>query len=87
MKSRRLCLLVLLLCVSFSGFAQHQPVFRLPPGDRLFLAGLQAYESGKYDTAMVYLMDASLWANKPAQFNIGVMYHNGQGVDKNFVQA
>lgn len=84
---QRLCLLVFLLGVSVSGLAQHQPIFRLPPGDRLFLAGLEAYESGEYDTAMTYLTDASYWANKPAQFNIGAMYHNGEGVEKDLVEA
>lgn len=87
MCKQRLCLLVFLLGVSFSGLAQHQPIFRLPPGDRLFLAGLEAYEAGNYDAAMKYLMDASLWANKPAQFNIGAMYHNGEGVEQDLVEA
>ena len=87
MNRQRLCLFVLLLGASFCSFAQHQPIFRLPPGDRLFLAGLEAYEDGKYDMAMTYLKDASYWANKPAQFNIGAMYHNGQGVEKDLVEA
>ncbi|TDJ31765.1 MAG: sel1 repeat family protein [Gammaproteobacteria bacterium] len=87
MSGQRLCLLAFLLGISVSALAQHQPIFRLPPGDRLFLAGLEAYEGGRYDTAMTYLQDASLWANKPAQFNIGAMYHNGQGVEKDLVEA
>ena len=84
---KQIYLLIFLFGVSFSGLAQHQPVFRLPPGDRLFLAGLEAYEAGRYDTAMKYLKDASYWANKPAQFNIGAMYHNGEGVEKDLAEA
>lgn len=87
MHGRRLLLLLLLISIPALTTAQHQPIFRLPPGDRLFYAGLDAYEGGKYDIAMKYFRDASAWANKPAQFNIGVMYFNGEGVDKDFVEA
>jgi len=57
------------------------------PGDRLFVAGLDAYEGGNHDAAYRYFMDASLWGIKDAQFNIGVMHYHGQGTRQSYVTA
>ena len=44
--------------------------------------GITAYEAEDYDTAMGLWKPLAEQGNADAQFNIGVMYDNGQGVEK-----
>jgi len=54
---------------------------------RHFKEGLTAYEAKDYDTAMDLWRPLAGQGNAKAQFNIGVMYNNGQGVDEDPVEA
>ena len=49
--------------------------------------GLTAYEAGDYDKAMGLWKPLAEQGNADAQFNIGVMYDNGQGVEADPVKA
>lgn len=41
----------------------------------------EAYNAGRYKVAMEYYKLASRWADKFGQFNVGLMYVRGQGVE------
>lgn len=71
---------VILLAVSWSpaeaieGYAEHTPGYN-------FLAqGTRSYEAGRYFDAKHRFRQAAHWADKLAQFNLGIMYFNGEGV-------
>ncbi len=51
------------------------------PGSRFFADGQLAYRAGQYGLAMDNFRQAARWADKFAQFNIGVMYLRGEGVE------
>jgi hypothetical protein len=57
------------------------------PGDRHLGEGLRAYERGRYSRAMTSFVSAARWADKIAQYNLGVMYLYGQGVDADPARA
>lgn len=44
--------------------------------------GQEAYEAGRYDVAIQYYRQAARWADKFGQFNVGLMYLKGQGVER-----
>lgn len=44
--------------------------------------GQEAYEAGRYEVAIQYYRQAARWADKFGQFNVGLMYLKGQGVEK-----
>jgi Sel1 repeat/Calcineurin-like phosphoesterase len=61
-------------------------VLRLPAaGD--FQAGLRAYQQGDYATALKEWRPAAEQGDDAAQFNLGVLYANGQGVRANPAEA
>lgn len=49
--------------------------------------GRQDYQSGNYTGAFWHYMNAAVWADKFAQYNIGVMYLRGEGVEFDPVRA
>jgi TPR repeat protein len=49
--------------------------------------GVAAYQLGDYETAMQLLRPLAEQGNAEAQFTIGQMYENGQGVPQDFTQA
>jgi hypothetical protein len=49
--------------------------------------GSAAYRDGDYAAAMVEFMPLALRGNPLAQFNVGVMFHHGQGVERNAATA
>ena len=52
-----------------------------------FNKGLEAYNSGDYQTALrEWLIDANQ-GDAAAQFNLGLMYANGEGVPENDAEA
>lgn len=51
------------------------------PGARLVAEGKRSYEAGQYASALTKYEAAARWADKFAQFNIGVMHLQGKGTD------
>jgi len=49
--------------------------------------GRAAYEKGDYATAVAKFETAAAQGLVDAQFNLGFMYSNGQGVQQNYAQA
>lgn len=68
------CLLMLGLLVSGTSFAG-------------FDEGLTAYNKGDFATALKEWKPLADQGNAEAQFNLGVMYDNGQGVAQDYAQA
>lgn len=52
-----------------------------------FQLGLEAYEKGDYKTAFKKFEPLAEQGDADAQFCLGVMYTNGYGVPKDFIQA
>ncbi len=52
-----------------------------------FQAGLDAYERGEYDTALKEFRPLAEQGDAQAQYNLGVMYANGQGVPQDYLFA
>lgn len=64
-----------------SGFAEHTP------GNRHLVDGNLAYRNGQYTRAKVRFVAGARWADKLAQFNLGVMNYHGQGVPQDPARA
>ncbi len=47
----------------------------------------RAYSSGNYGAALRRFEKAAFWADKLAQYNIGVMHYHGQGVEQDAARA
>jgi len=52
-----------------------------------FEAGLDAYERGDYDTALKEWRPLADQGDVKAQFNLGAMYQQGQGVPQDYAEA
>ena len=52
-----------------------------------FQAGFTAYEQGDYKTALSHFKPLAEQGNASAQFGLGVMYDNGQGVPQDYKKA
>ena len=51
------------------------------------IIGLVYSDRGDYDKALVYFNLAAKLENAGAQYNLGRMYYNGQGIEKDYVKA
>ena len=49
--------------------------------------GFDAYEKGSYATALKEWTPLAKQGNAVAQYNLGVMYDNGQGVPQDYIRA
>ena len=56
---------------------------RFLPGDYYFCSAARNFWSGHEGLAREGLKEAARWANKPAQYALGVMYFNGDHAEKN----
>ena len=52
-----------------------------------FDAGVVAYERGDFATAMREMLRLASGGDAQAQYNLGLMYDNGDGVPQDYVQA
>lgn len=86
-RTHTIILIALSACLFWGSAEAVRPRGVVTPGDRLFIAGLDAYEDRNYDAATRYFLDASTWGVKDAQFNLGVMYYHGQGVEQDLITA
>ncbi len=57
------------------------------PGTQHLAPAQRAYENGMYGVALRRFEKAAFWADKVAQFNLGVMHYHGQGVDADHARA
>jgi hypothetical protein len=57
------------------------------PGEYYFALGVQAVKKGDFVHAIAMYKVAASWAYKPAEYNLGVMYLNGQGAPADLPQA
>lgn len=62
--------------VNFNNYAQNAP------GTRFLERGNMFFRQGDYDAAVGNFRLAAHWADKLAQFNLGMMYVNGDGVER-----
>ncbi|UPG89528.1 hypothetical protein L2Y96_19340 [Luteibacter aegosomaticola] len=56
---------------------------RFLPGDYYYCDAARNFWSGRDGAARESLKDAAAWANKPAQYALGIMYFNGDHAEKN----
>ena len=52
-----------------------------------FDEGVKAYGTQDYQTALKEFLPLANGGNASAQYNLGIMYRNGQGVPQNYTQA
>jgi len=57
------------------------------PGCTDFQTGVDAYNRGDYDTALKKFLPLANQGDAEAQLYLGIMYSQGLGVPKDFVQA
>jgi hypothetical protein len=57
--------------------------FRFLPGNPDYCHGIHKWAKGRYDDALFDLKDAAGWANKNAQYALGLIYFNGHHVTRN----
>ena len=62
-------------------------LFGVPSYSADFNKGLDAYKSKDFKTAFRELKPFAIEGNKIAQFSLGFMYKNGEGVSKNTKKA
>lgn len=71
-------------------FVRILAVLLVPPWAALAFAqaaGFAAYEAGRYEEAFASLLPSARTGNAPAQYVVGLMYANGQGVEQSFYEA
>jgi TPR repeat protein len=61
--------------------------FALPAMTADFDAGLKAYQAHDYATALKEWQPLAKQGNRSVQFNLGLMYMDGQGVPQDFAEA
>jgi hypothetical protein len=83
-KTAVLAAAALAVAVSTTSLAQNDSPFSYAehtPGARLVAEGKRSFEAGQYASALSKYEAAARWADKFAQFNIGVMHLQGKGTD------
>lgn len=89
MRGYTTCLIALLMIalaaislpVKALNYAEHTP------GHQHKIEGLRSYNAGQYYSAKSKFTAAAHWADKLAQYNIGVMNYHGQGVPRDLARA
>ena len=62
-----------------AGGALHEEPARFLPGTYYFKKGNWYYHKGDYETAAQLWKTAASWAQKAAQYNLGILYYKGKG--------
>ena len=79
---------IFLLILPFLLFPVSTPVYADAETDLLsFLSGLEAYEKGNYKTAFNEFKPFAEQGEVNAQWFLGVMYHEGQGVIQDYKKS
>lgn len=51
------------------------------PGQRYMILAQRAYKAGMYDGALTHYKAAAYWADKFAQYNVGILHLRGEGTE------
>lgn len=78
---------LLMACLLVDGGAAQALSTLDHPGMRAFHTADSYYRAERYELALRYYLQASAWGHKASQFNVGTMYFNGHGVDKDRATA
>lgn len=73
--------LLLSACASISPGPAEYPYHEHTPSADEMERGRRAYRAGMHRTAFMHYRNAARWADKFAQYNVGVMYLRGEGVE------
>lgn len=94
MKKFLIVIAVLCVCVSSSAYGGSMQEmislgFGVAGGDPVatYRAGNLLVQKGEYENAFKYFSFAAQKGYAPAQYNLGVMYRNGHGVERNYEKA
>ncbi len=71
------------LAVSTSPLPCPDSLERFLPGEYYFCAAAQDYEKGRMNSTVQMLGYSAQWANKSAQYALGIMYYNGDHIAAN----
>ena len=82
---QRVCRAVLAILIIWAGLAT--AVTAQGDDAALFQAGIEAHNRKDYATAALYFHRLAEQGNANAQYNLGLMYDNGQGVAQNYAEA
>ncbi len=66
-------------------YLDHVAISLLP--DQNFKNGAEAYEHGEYSEALQWFRKAAEQGDDVAQYNLGTMYYNGDGVPQDYGEA
>ena len=78
---KKFCLFLFSLLLSLGSYAQDSSA------EQMFKTGESLYKDKKFVEALPYIKDAANSGHAEAQFNLGLMYFNGDGVTKDDVKA
>ncbi|NBB92619.1 MAG: hypothetical protein GVY32_05555, partial [Gammaproteobacteria bacterium] len=84
---RALFCLVAIVLLSWCAVAAAENYAGRTPGNKHLSEAMDSYEAGQYGSALMKFKTAARWADKLAQFNVGVMYLNGQGTEADLARA
>jgi hypothetical protein len=70
-----------------SGLSANTPEADARPGEYYFLQAVHALRKHEYAFAIQMYEVSASWAYKPAEYNLGVMYAQGQGIDVDLPRA
>jgi uncharacterized protein len=82
--------LTVVLIAGLLGFTSELPAANYAehtPGYQSLIEGSRSYKAGQYASAKSKFKQAAYWADKLAQFNLGVMNYHGHGVRQNQARA
>lgn len=58
-----------------------RPYIEHAPSTESVIRATEAYTAGQFDSAMEHYLAAARWADKFAQYNVGIMHLRGEGVE------
>lgn len=70
-----------------TGQPVHEPSMRNVPGALSYAEGMLFYNNGWYFAARHRFLIAAMYGDKVAQYNLGVIFYQGQGLDRDPVRA
>lgn len=84
MKQLLLAAITIALCLAVAGASglDYRNYAKNAPGTQFLERGNAFFERGDYEAAASYYRLAAHWADKLAQFNLGLLYVNGDGVER-----
>ncbi len=89
MRTQNVLLMILAIVGLFSlpAISSAQSYAEHSPGHKLHVEAIRAFEAGQYRLALDGFRSSARWADKLSQFNVGIIYYNGHGVDADPARA